>query len=104
MAKRKIAAPIERPSGVRAGAVEATPSKPANFEEYKQVVEKEYAPEPEAQQAERVVFVGAGSYAPTIGKKTYTVKFRPTSQYQVVATDPILIEWMRGKGFKELGV
>jgi hypothetical protein len=103
MAKQRKVAQIAPPVAVRAAATVAEPSRPANFEEYKQVAERVYAPEPEKPaDQQRVVFVGTGSYAPTIGKRTYAVKFRPQTQYQVVATAPELIEWMRGKGFKEL--
>lgn len=101
MARRK-AALIAQPTAVRQEAAAAAPAQPANFQEFKQAAEQHYAPEPEKAPTERVVFVGTGSYLPTIGGKSYRIVFRPQTQYQVVVTDPALVEWMRGRGFKEL--
>lgn len=95
--KRK---PIQMPNQMTTDAA-AMDIKPKTLEEFKQVAEREYAPEVNKSQVESVTFLGTGTYLPTIKGKTRRVQFAPERGYRFTANDPEIIEWCRGKNFKE---
>lgn len=73
--------------------------KTSSQDEFKQLVEKEYAPEPIVEPKKVRTFLGCGTYLPKINGKTVSVSFADGNKYS--AHDSDVIEYLIKKGFKE---
>jgi hypothetical protein len=71
-------------------------------EEYKISVEKEYAPQPIVEPKKVRIFVGVGTYLPTINGKNIKISFPVSAMNRYSTCDEDVIKYLVGKGFKEI--
>lgn len=92
---------IRKPNMTKEGIAQVD-IRPKTSEDYKRIIEKEYAPISSVKQVKDRVFVGVGCYLPKIDGKTVKINFSGNSLNRYTTNNPAVIDYLVSKGFKEL--
>jgi hypothetical protein len=76
--------------------------RPKTTEDYKRVIEKEYAPITTVKPEKDRIFVGVGCYLPKIEGKTVKINFSGNSLNRYTTNNKAIIDYLIKKGFKEV--